>query len=62
MKITNRRDFLKFLKKNGYKLISSAKHEKWSNGENIIIVPNKHKSFHVTGHNKILKNAGLVKN
>lgn len=58
--IKSRKCVLKILRSNGYSLISSNKHEKWSNGIKTIIIPQKHKDFHVTGHKIILKRAGLI--
>ena len=58
--IKSRKDVLRILKTNGYSLISSKKHEKWSNGASVVIIPQKHRDFHVTGHKIILKRAGLL--
>jgi predicted RNA binding protein YcfA (HicA-like mRNA interferase family) len=58
--IKSRKDVLRILKDNGYSLVSSKKHEKYSNGKETVIIPQKHKDFHVTGHKIILKRAGLL--
>jgi predicted RNA binding protein YcfA (HicA-like mRNA interferase family) len=58
--IKSRKDVVRILKTNGYQLVSSNSHEKWTNGNNIVIIPHKHKDFHVIGHKIILKRAGLL--
>ena len=58
--IKSRKDVIRILKANGYTLISSNKHDKWYNGNNSIVIPQKHKAFHVISHKQILKRAGLI--
>jgi len=58
--IKSRKDVIELLKKNNFKLISCSKHEKWSNGETQVIIPQKHREFHKMSHKIILKRAGLL--
>jgi hypothetical protein len=58
--IKSRKDVLRILKTNGFKLISCNKHEKWSNGNIQVLIPQRHKEFHVISHKIILKRAGLI--
>lgn len=58
--IKSYKDVQRILKSSGYILIASKCHEKWSNGSNTVIIPHKHKSFHVVTHKTILKRAGLI--
>lgn len=56
----NRKEVIKLLKNNGFELVSQNKHEKWINGDKIVMLPNSHKEFHVISHWQILKRVGLV--
>lgn len=58
--IKSRKDVIRILKDNNYFLVSIGKHEKWSNGDNSLFIPKKHKSFHKIGHKEILKKANLI--
>lgn len=60
-KICDRKNLIKTLKNAGFNLISSAKHEKWSNGKITVLVPNKHTTgkFSRMLAQRILKNANL---
>lgn len=41
-KICDRKTLIKTLKQKGFKVVSSSKHQKWSNGEIVVVIPNKH--------------------
>lgn len=57
----NKKDLDKFLKSKNFSILhTNGKHEKWSDGNKTIIIPKKHKQFHVIGNWEILKKAGLV--
>jgi hypothetical protein len=56
----NRTEVIKILESNGYRLVSTGKHEKWSNGTSIVLMPKKHREFHVIGHYQMLKRVGLA--
>jgi predicted RNA binding protein YcfA (HicA-like mRNA interferase family) len=58
--IKSRKCVIRILKTNGFQLVSSNSHEKWTNGKNIVIIPHKHRDFHVVSHKIILKRAGLI--
>jgi len=58
--IKSRKDVISILSKAGYVLVSAQKHEKWSDGNNTVIIPRKHNSFQKTTHKIILKRAGLI--
>jgi hypothetical protein len=44
MKIINREDFLKLLKRNGFRESPGAKHECWTDGVKKVYIPRKHKN------------------
>ena len=60
MKVKSRREFQKILKAHNFIMVSSKKHEKWTNGIVTIHAPNNHKEFHVISHMEILKKAGII--
>ena len=41
-KVVDRKTLISFLRENGFTMISCTKHEKWSNGTKMIIVPKNH--------------------
>lgn len=61
-KIGDRRTLVKLLRENGFRLVSSGKHEKWSDGTRSVYVPHSHsqgKWSRILAE-KIVKEAGLI--
>jgi predicted RNA binding protein YcfA (HicA-like mRNA interferase family) len=60
MKKYSYREFAKVLNSNGFKLISTGKHHKFSDGNKVIIVPNNHSNGLAPPlTQRLLKEAGI---
>ena len=59
IKVTDYKTMIKLLKSNGFILKSSGKHEKWSNGDRMIVVPHKHTGFSRMLAERLIKESGI---
>ena len=60
MKIASNKQMIKTLKKNGFYIERTGKHDKWTNGKQSIFVPNNHNGFSRMLAERLLKEVELV--
>lgn len=53
--MTLKREFERFLRDKGFKLIGGSKHEKWSNGKKCITVPRNPKGWSIYVESRLRK-------
>lgn len=60
MKVSSHKQMIKVLKKNGFYIERTGKHDKWSDGCRSVFVPNNHTNFSRVLAERLLKEVGII--
>ena len=60
MKIASHKQMIRLLKRNGFYIERTGKHDKWTNGNKSIFVPNNHNNFSRMLAERLLKEVELI--
>lgn len=59
-KISSHKEMIKLLKKNGFYIERTGKHDKWTNGSKSVFVPNNHCNFSRVLAERLMKEVNLL--